>query len=569
MNFCEQCGQRLTPDARFCEQCGAAAAVGKTVPEEVTDRAGFFDESCVVVINRAGWRARWGHGDATALELDLRKYLTVRSQQSNVAYTICDVSAHGIGESPDWRQVVAAIKNALGGRSPKFIFLIGGSTDLPMGEFTNPFRDNIDDNVHTDYCYSLLSDADLGLPEAVLPTVPKHLVGRLPLGRDTTPAHVRRYFHNAAHQGAWPGHGRKNIAGVSAKAWEAASEQVFRNLNVHEPELHRSPAFRIDDFDRLVASDPSCLFFNVHGGSQPEEIWWRGDNGEQATPGTTLELYEQSLRPKVVDSERFNFNSINVTISEACYGGRFFNPASQEEEFLGSQSILLKALFDKTIAFVGASKVTFAEFDSMHEICYGASDKLATEFLAPVARESSWSAISQPLGETMLRARLALQSHAFDESANGPAYLLGVKKMFLAFNLFGDPTLFRPPSRINARSNSERDLPEAPRDLHESLMSDLRDAVSGSHGRLRREVFGRVNQLHQSLRGDIRDGVGRLVFSIYPHLDGVQPVETCWQSDDGAIGYLLSYTKHVEGIDCRVFVSCDGQGKIQRTLTPK
>lgn len=557
MSFCEECGQRMTPDSRFCEACGAAAmASGKSDPEEVKDRAWHFEESCFVVINRAGWRVRWGRSDATALELDLRKYLMMRSQQSRVAYWICDISAYGASASPNWRQVVAAIKGALGGRKPKFIFIIGGSTDLPMGEVSNPCRDNSDHNVHTDYCYSLLSDDDLGLPESELPSVPDYLVGRLPLGLDTTPAQVRQYFHNATHQGAWPGHGRKNIAGVSAKAWEAASEEVFRKLNVPQSHLHRSPAFRIDDFDRVVASDPSCLFFNVHGQRESNASGWFGDNG-------------QGYAPEVVDSASLNLKSVNVALTEACYGGRFFDHASQEEEFKGSQSILLKALFDKTIAFVGASKVTFAEFDSMHQVCYGASDKLATEFLAPVACESPWSTISQSLGETMLRARIALRSHAFDETANQPAYSLFVKKMFLAFNLFGDPTLFRLAGQSNSKSNSDRFFVDVQRDLHSSLMSEINNTVSSLHSGLRCEVFGRVNQIHQSLRADILDGVNRSVFSIYSNLIGVKPTETCWQNDKGAIGYLLNYPKRLEGHDCGIFVTCDSKGKIQRILTPK
>ena len=100
-------------------------------------------------------------------------------------------------------------------------------------------------------------------------------------------------------------------------------------------------------------------------------------------------------------------------------------------------------------------------------------------------------------------------------------------------------------------------------------MSELTRDISGLHGKLRREVFGKVNQLHKSLRAEIRDGVTDSVCLIYPYLSGVQPIETCWQSDDGVIGYLLSYPKHIKSNDHSLFVSCDEQGRIQRILTPK
>jgi hypothetical protein len=555
VNFCEHCGQRLTPDARFCEACGATAVIGDDTASELGNaRAGHFDESCLVVINRAGWRARWGHGDATALEIELRKYLTMRSQQSNIAYTVCDVSAHGVGQSPQWREVVAAIKSSIGRRELKFIFLLGGSSDLPMGEYTNPFRDNIDRNVHTDYCYSLLSKSDWGLPESELPTVSKYHVGRLPLGRDTTTNDVRRYFHNASQQSAWPGRGKKRTTGVSAKAWETASEQVFQTLNINDALLHRSPAFSIGEFDQLRSADPCCLFFNVHGGSEPEQSHWTGDDGWD--------------RPIIADAKCFSFESVNVALSEACYGGRFFDPADQEGEFFGNQSILLKAIFDKTIAFVGASKVTFAEADSTMQICFGASDKLAAEFLARFTTESAWLDVSEALGEMMARARAALLRHEYNELTN-PSYALKLRKMFLAFNLFGDPTLFRRRGPSNSKFSTSSTFLDTSRDLDKSLAGELEKTVAELHGMLRREVFGRVAQLHQSLRAEIRDGISRSIYSVYPHLRGVQPIETCWQGEQGVVGYLLHYPRRIEERELSVYAACDEHGRLQRILTPK
>jgi hypothetical protein len=374
------------------------------------------------------------------------------------------------------------------------------------------------------------------------------------LGRDTTADDVRRYFYNASQQSAWPERGKKRTAGVSAKAWEAASEQVFRNLNVDETILHRSPAFCIDEFDRLRAIDPCCLFFNVHGGSEPDQSHWTGDDGWD--------------RPIVADTKCFSFESVNVALSEACYGGRFFDPADREGEFFSNQSILLKAIFDKTIAFVGASKVTFAEADSTLQICFGASDKLAAEFLAQFTADSAWSDVSEALGEMMARARAALLRHEHDELIN-PSYVLKVRKMFLAFNLFGDPTLFRLRGTSNSKAISDGGFSEMPRDLHESLMLEVNSTSSGLHSGLRREAFGRVDQLHRSLRVEVRDGISHSIYSAYPHLSGVQPIETCWQGEQGVVGYLLHYPKQIEGRELSVYAACDEQGRLQRILTPK
>ncbi len=562
MNFCEECGHSLSAGARFCESCGTALTVQDDPAGRSRAQSGVRD-ACLVVINQVGWLERWGAADTATLQRELASYLEIRSRQSEIDYTVFDISSTGLDAEPEWRQVVRAIERPARLRGVKFIFLIGGK-DLPMAAYTNPHPENPqwDKNVHSDYGYGLLSENDLGLTDADGKEFPDYLVGRLPLGKDTSIQDVMRYFRNASDQRRWPGSGKKNFAGVSAEAWDRASEEVVRLLGVGKEFLHLSPAFSELQFTEVIKQNPVVLFFNVHGGKNPSQIGWSGHNKVTNEQG-----------PQVASPETLKLENPNIIVTEACYGARFFDPTNILSDFTSDQSLLLKTIFHSALAFVGSSKITFAEGD-VHGICYGASDKLTKEFLMPFVSSKEWSALSISLGEVMAYSRMSLITHEFDTFSNNPAiYLLRMKKMFLAFNLFGDPTLFSKPrngilSKNGGATEESKAVPQTA-DLHGSLLSELQGMTSQVHNSMRRDLFRRVNRIHRSLSAEIKNGVNQSVYSRNPHLRGITPEEACYEGDWGGVGHLLMYRMDQDGFHRGAFAVCDGDGNFEKIFTYK
>lgn len=586
MNFCEQCGQRLTPDARFCEQCGAAAVIGSETSSKDGKASSGYSQACIVVINTAHWIKLWGEAEARELLAEIQRYVRVRSAQSGLQYSIQDIghlgaspSLEGIGNQPG---VIGVLREAVAlseglGREVRYFLLIGGGDDVPTA--TYPFYlfqqgaggPDPDSTIATDFCYESLCGTPFwnrsGSPSGtdVLDDLPeaKYRVGRLPLGKDTMPSDVRGYLRRAARCLEATAQSVVCSVGISAEIWDEVSKEVLSNAGSSKKILGKSPPVTPDEFSRLCDQHrPDILFFNVHGSEEHDVSQYIGHDVNDSQVDPTGKLY-CPVDPKSVAS----VPSDHLTVSEACYGARFQHPTTREP-YKRDESIMLSSIYSKCLGFLGASRAAYG-----HPVEPELADLVALEFLNTAAKNGHWSSMGCSLGEAAAHARFSIP--AGDNAAKEVLR----RKNILIFNLYGDPTLFhnaahafhpqskgRLPLQSSAHAGSKGAGFEPSKG---NPLSDLAASVSGLHENLRGEMSRTIERVSRQLRSETLQHINRVIYTQHPWLAGIPPLQACFCDSDSGASHLLSYRKNAaEGL-CEVLVVTNDDGNIVHTYTRK
>jgi len=187
---------------------------------------------------------------------------------------------------------------------------------------------------------------------------------------------------------------------VGAEKWSGASKATFGLFKGRS--LHFAPPISSEKVHKKIGPEVDLLYFNLHGSDERDIAGWYGESkgGE----------YVEALTPASLGS----LAVANVVGVEACYGARFCNLPKDT-------SCLLSALNNKTLAFMGASRIAYGP----PEPPIGLADVMVGHFLANIATGNT-------VGEAHRAARMDLFEQAGDD---GHARLT-----VLEFNLFGDPT---------------------------------------------------------------------------------------------------------------------------------
>ncbi|MFO7863694.1 MAG: zinc ribbon domain-containing protein [Salinivirgaceae bacterium] len=208
-NFCEECGNKLTPDDLFCEQCGAKIPQSKPADEVPSTPTSENKEDCtfsffenrstkatpepgayygIILTNFQKIGATAGKAASTELKQNLLKYIN-ELKKIGINYLVLDAGNNHFKNlsKPNWKRHVNLLRKATNKISKqfnadtRFLLILGGHEIIPMPVFENPTAaKSSDKDVDSDLPYSTLSVGnpleDATAREPLLP------VGRIPTG---------------------------------------------------------------------------------------------------------------------------------------------------------------------------------------------------------------------------------------------------------------------------------------------------------------------------------------------------------------------------------------------------
>jgi hypothetical protein len=429
--FCEECGNKLTSGDKFCDQCGSAVPyIDEPLADQPTQDSSFTeddkesenisfeffqnnkanavgDKDCyygILLTNFKKLSEKFGHNEALKLKEALVGYISFY-QEIGLYYLVLDTSDNLLKtvNGKNWkhhvnilRKAIKRIKNKLK-VDTRFVMIFGGHEIIPMPLFQNPNTTTSDKDVDSDLPYSTLSIKDpLESQEAREPSLP---VGRIPTGTNSTLNDLLNLLRNT--QEAISKLTNESTFGLSANCWQEVSGLI--NSRVCKDQLFISPGLTVQNLGQYYNAQYDIHYFNLHGSNRAAE--WSGQKGQE---------YPTAFSPAAIEQNQ----KLNIIGVEACYGARFIGLAKKE-------SILLTALANKTVSFVGSSRIAWGPSAPPMNL----ADVVIHDFLALV--QEGYTA-----GEAFLRARVNGFLNSVDKDP-----LTSLLTM-MEFNLFGDPLFF-------------------------------------------------------------------------------------------------------------------------------
>ena len=452
MAFCEQCGARLTPGSRFCEECGAVVevdAVGKGAGSD--DAAQSFDTS---FFKNTTWEIAWEKAASSCGEADLGLIVTrerallkqtaVESREYNLLIDgyISNAKNRGVhyyylnledcafyrGEG-DVDSVVEALRKVVSIARPKYLMILGNEEIIDVARWKNQAEDG-DGEVESDLCYSTL---DVNTPwngqkydfDEVM------RVGRLPTFQNEGLQSFAAYFDGAMRYAGTMG--RVIPYGLSALVWEDESNDEYKAISSDKVDV--SPEVTKNNVKDRISPEANLLFFNLHGSNDTK--YWYGQEGRS---------YPEAFDPSaLLGRESPYFLGV-----EACYGARYLGG------LVPDQSIVMTAMRNKCLAFLGSSKIAFGTprpAGSCADIVIGDYIKCLTQ------------------GYSAGDAHLEGLKHLTSKKSLNDADI----KTLAEFALYGDPSVRMMP-RTSALSDKNSNGLGLPKGLH-IPMPDVRLAV--------------------------------------------------------------------------------------------
>lgn len=541
-NFCEECGNKLTPYDLFCEQCGAKIQPSNPTEEAQPAAAVFDNESDftytffenrnskaqpkpdtyygIILTNFKKIAATAGEAAGNALKKNLQQYIT-ELKKRGICYLVLDASNNQFKNlsEPNWKRHVNLLRKASNkiskqlGADTRFLLILGGHEIIPMPVFENPTAaKSRDKDVDTDLPYSTLSVGNL-LEDATArePLLP---VGRIPTGNKVDVNHIANVLANTLQ--AIPKMRTDKTFGLSANCWQAVSSEI--NSRVANDQLYISPGLTIENLSQYYSPDAQLHYFNLHGSDKSAA--WFGQKGD---------AYPVAFSPQAIIQNR-QYNIVGV---EACYGARFIGLDTNE-------SILLSALAGKTVSFVGSSRIAWGPSAPPMNL----ADVVIHDFLARIQQ-------GQTAGEALLQARI----NGFNNSVErDPATSL---LTLMEFNLFGDPVFFLGSEQAHKTPKTTKSLQgEHYEELQESEMAGSKANNSQSDS-----MYDVVKNAVDEAQRKIIDLINQNVWEKYPEFKNIEPAFKKY-SFEGKSYNNLTYKKEQEEFDKYVSVSTDAQGNV-------
>lgn len=312
----------------------------------------------------------------------------------------------------------------------QYLFIIGGDDIIPMPCVRHYFpAADSDKTIDTDLLYAYPYGEDMleALEnQQIFRYEQLFMVGRLPIGEDTTGDDLMRYLlRSLKHTEGIPVTG---AYGQCDPHWKNVSVRVATDLiNCNLlPDLegkigpeyyyHRmilSPMVIDKTVDQVLDVDASLLYFNLHGSDALQASGYFGE----------VPVHQgayQVIRPEHLTTLELP----NIVVTEACYGARFIGLDK-------AHSMLLAAMSNETLAFLGSSRVAWGSVDpeqgaTPQNVGVGLADVLAYTFMNSLLQ-------GYTVGQALFAARCAVFKARPGD--------LKTALTLVEFNLFGDPTL--------------------------------------------------------------------------------------------------------------------------------
>lgn len=361
MAFCEECGAKLAEGVRFCEECGTEVPVSLSSMTQDKDASSFDEipsfEQSLELFNCFDWPQKWqaaaSSSDGCELGLiitresellsqlhaapeELREMLSryiAKAAERGVKYSYCNLDDCLIHEGKGGVDaVVATLRKIVDVARPTYLLILGNEDVIDVARWENQARDG-DEIVESDLCYSTL---DCNTPwngqkynfDEIM------RVGRLPSYKGEAFSSYSRYFENAQmYIGTMSG---VRPYGLSALVWEDESNDEYKEISKDKVDV--SPEVTKNDVGDRIDEASNLLFFNLHG-SNDTRFWYGQEGGS----------YPEAFAPVVLDGRDHPY-FIGV---EACYGARYIGGLDE------NQSVMMMAMRNKCLAFLGSSKIAF------------------------------------------------------------------------------------------------------------------------------------------------------------------------------------------------------------------
>jgi hypothetical protein len=340
------------PDSRFCEECGAEV-------EDFADvsKGNLYNEESHEIFDGSEWRKDWDFVASNSYEFEVGLILTrensllgqlsatssqlrdvincyiKKSSERGVKYYYLNLDRFSLYEgNGSVDSVVAALREVVEVARPKYLFILGNEEIIDVARWENNAEDG-DSTVESDLCYSTLDtrspwdgqkyDFDKTIRVGRLPTYPGEKFENFKSYFDTAAANIGRLDRIVPY-------------GLSALVWEEESNFEFKKVAPRKVDV--SPIVAHSTVSSRMGFESNLLFFNLHGSNRAK--YWYGQDGGNYPTAFSPEALHNIDRPYFLGVE-------------ACYGARYLGGLKPKE------SILLTAMENKCIAFLGSSRIAF------------------------------------------------------------------------------------------------------------------------------------------------------------------------------------------------------------------
>jgi hypothetical protein len=446
---------------------------------------------------------------------------------------------------------------------PQYLFIIGGDEVIPMPVFddqhdlTSRFVRN--PNFESDIPYSYLISygiEDMIWDGSLYENDPILHVGRLPFAVDFEKSFLTSYLDkviNAVENDFTI----SNCFSLSDSEWNGASKAVFNNVGVNNKFIDFSPSVTLNNVDNIFDPTSDILYFNLHGDNRVENKHFFGGGGQ--IPAISL--------PQISSLQNYN-----IIVTEACYGARFIG-------YQMNQSMLLNALNNNTLAYVGSSKIAWGSCTNS----LSCADIVAKSIFRALSNgQTIGSALTQAKIDNLVKEEQSYNDNEYayhydddDEEDDGDnfyswftfyeeVYNKNTLATSIEFNLFGEPTLCAFNNRNKVRTKEK--VSKASKIPQKSITKDLfnKNKEQSILEAVRASVDLEFEKISRTIQAEL--------YNKYQLTsDELQSIDLHKSSSSSKEAYMYIYNKKVENMDSekQYYVICSKKGSIKKVITTK
>lgn len=434
--YCPECGYKINDEnAIFCPECGTRVAeiVQNTETKDYIYAYGIIFTDIKRLANKLNAKEH-------VINDMIESYIVLKNQYG-ISYRLVDVSCYvsdtktaqlsNNSTISDYMEVLTdAYNHQTDKQTLQYLFIIGGHDIIPMPQINHYCKDVSDKTIDTDILYAFPYGRNM-LPLLENVSIFRHeqafLVGRLPIGEDTSFNDFCNYLKRASdNAGGIPlttayGQCDPNWKNVSATvAEELITNNKLINLDnklsgeYYFQRLILSPEITTENVEQVFNTQAHLYYFNLHGSNALESCGYFG-----------AKIRTKYTYPVLLPQHLASCQQNNIVACEACYGARFINLDKQH-------SMLLSALYNKTLLFLGSSRIAWGNVDpttitSYTPVMPAYADTMAIGFMNSLLKGYS-------AGQAFFIARNMVLCQDEECCPNTIATIV-------EFNLFGDPSL--------------------------------------------------------------------------------------------------------------------------------
>ena len=459
----------------------------------------------------------------------LNAYITKKSSEG-IEYCFLDLKEQGICNiiQNNCGAIIDLLKKIYSVAIPDYLLIVGDHATVPCAEWENEARDS-DKTVPSDLAYITL-DKDSPFDGADYSFSNLTQVGRIPTSRANDFEEAAMYFENTAK--FKPYTSTKAFA-YSALVWEKTSKTEFAAVSpmmITSPQYTSNSATARSNGLTLIESIGnaySLLCFNLHG-SDSSHVWY-GQEGK---------FYPEAVAKKLFPKDTNGY----VICTEACYGAR------PEITKGGEQSIIVHALTNKCVAFVGSTRIAYGRADGS----MSCADIIAGSFTSSVAK-------GMTVGAAFLKSLGELSRGTMNEVAI---------KTLAEFALYGDPSVRLVASNSPETYSTVSNLSMAKTTKDPSRAFKLIPCDgSAAHGGMTLMNFSMHDQAKiQNMAHSIRETGKGYIMSNFSTMSSVEPQV---YKVFGRAGYRAIYSKRENGMSTVIRMHVDDNGNVEDVYTSK